>query len=323
MAPATPTSPQAPAPSSVAISNVLVILPSITRGFQPKNYHPPAYAHIGRSPSLPFTTDGLTGMDKGHDRLTNPRSSIAYGHAASQEYRGAPRSAAGGDTPQEIEGSETPYAMSSGRLSPAARKEITAQLSVPITPNSLPSDARRQSIGTLLPAGIMSSKLSQLILEEEEANRREQAGESTPSPGRPETIPERTVETQPAIPKTQRPFPLPRSTSGSPSANTSPVLPDIVPAHKPRRGIRSRPQTSAAAFSGPTTPPGFGSRSARPLAMTTLQDEPARVDQKRSRAAGSGKPGWEGEEMVSILREDGIQGRSLYESTGNVSNQRC
>jgi hypothetical protein len=34
------------------------------------------------------------------------------------------------------------------------------------------------------------------------------------------------------------------------------------------------------------------------------------LDQKRSRAIGTGKPGWEGDEVVNILREDGIQGKA-------------
>lgn len=290
----------------ITISNVLVILPSITRGFQPKNYHPPAYAQIGRSPSLPFAADGLTtGMGKENLGWDRPRQSIAYGHAASQEYRG------GRLFPAEParDGTETPYDPSSGRLSPAARKEITAQLSVPITPNSLPSDARRQSISTLLPAGIMSAKLSALVLEEEEANRRQQQQFSeSVAAGRPETIPETGAEVESkTTPRKQRPFPLSRSTSTS--TNTSPVLPQgLSPTENPPRRSRSRPQTSAAALSGTSTAPAFGSRSVKKsLALTPMLGE---REVKRSRAGGSGKPGWEGEEMVSILREDGIQGMS-------------
>lgn len=234
-----------------------------------------------------------------------PRQSIAYGHAASQEYRG------GRLFPAEParDGTETPYDPSSGRLSPAARKEITAQLSVPITPNSLPSDARRQSISTLLPAGIMSAKLSALVLEEEEANRRQQQQFSeSVAAGRPETIPETGAEVESkTTPRKQRPFPLSRSTSTS--TNTSPVLPQgLSPTENPPRRSRSRPQTSAAALSGTSTAPAFGSRSVKKsLALTPMLGE---REVKRSRAGGSGKPGWEGEEMVSILREDGIQGMS-------------
>lgn len=286
----------------ITITNVLVILPSITRGFQPKNYHAPAY-QIGRSPSLPFAADGLAlGIGKENVGWDRPRQSIAYGHAASHEYRG------GRLIPEPArEGTETPYDPSSGRLSPAARKEITAQLSVPITPNSLPSEARRQSISTLLPAGIMSAKLSALVLEEEEANRRQQQQFSeSPAAGRPETILEAAQDVE--TPRKQRPFPLSRSTSTS--TNTSPVLPQgLSPTERPPRRSRSRPQTSAAALSGTSTTPAFGSRSVKKsLALTPVLGE---REVKRSRAAGSGKPGWEGEEMVSILREDGIQGMSL------------
>ncbi|KAJ9091266.1 hypothetical protein QFC19_009176 [Naganishia cerealis] len=370
-----PATSPASAPT-VAIRNVLVILPSITRGFQPKNYNPPAYANIGRSPSLP-TADMFFAHLKGSqaDRLAKPRLSIAYGHAASlapkQPLSGSPlqmRMMEGERLAEDLAGSDgdttPPYPVSSGHLSPAARQEITAQLANPITPNSLPTDARRQSISTLLPAGVMSAKLSQLILEEEEANiRMEQARNSalgtTSSPtafntpysmggGRPETISEGAGEAEStsasAAGTTQskrRPFPLARSTSNSASVSPSPsqlsplhsttpspsTASANTPAPRTARRTRSRPQTSAAALNSAPVPAfgaksnklnasatsssGSGSASGTTLAGSSKASEAMRP----KRAVVSGAPGWEGEEIVNILREDGIQGKfsvSIY-----------
>jgi hypothetical protein len=324
--------------STVTISTVLVVLPSITRGFQPKNYHPPAYQNIGRSPSLPVNDIFNAPRNQSPaGKLSRSRMSIAYGHAASQQYSGVRNQVAGSeldpnsqmDSPHEMTGSASPpYAVSSGHLSPAARKEITAQLSVPITPNSLPSDARRQSISTLLPAGIMSAKLSQLILEEEEANQREldaimekessRASGSTPDPtvtatGLSEAIPENVPELEKSSTlQKPRPFGLSRSTSTS---EHSPSNFGQSVTSRPGKRVRGRPQTSAAALSSSAdSPPAFGARSVRPQALTSLDTNPVpsplerKLDQKRSRAIGTGKPGWEGDEVVNILREDGIQG---------------
>jgi hypothetical protein len=365
---------------SPSIRNVLVILPSITRGFQPKNYTAPAYANIGRSPSLPAADiffanhPGLRGG--GTDRLSTPRLSIAYGHAASAGHRQSPfpgsplqvqaaNEESQADESRDTDGEATPpYNVSSGHLSPAARKEITAQLANPITPNSLPTDARRQSISTLLPAGVMSAKLSQLILEEEEANSRMEqvrtsafglpasptAAHMTPytmSGDRPETISEAAVEADSpstasasptSAPIQRRPFPYTRSTSNSamvspslsPLSTSNPTLrpPTTSTTSTPRtvRRGRSRPQTSAAALSS-TSVPAFGAKSSKPFGSADSKVEngsgsgpsttPAassatgtnKWDEiRRKRAVVTGAPGWEGEEMVNILREDGIQG---------------
>lgn len=321
----------------VTISNVLVILPSMTRGFQPKNYHPPAYQNIGRSPSLPVNDIfSLPRNQSPVSKLSRSRMSIAYGHAASQQYSSDRLQAEGSeldtnsqsDSPQDVPGSATPpYAMSSGHLSPAARKEITAQLSVPITPNSLPSDARRQSISTLLPAGVMSAKLSQLVLEEEEANQRdldaimERESSTTPEVivdpvnsliGR-DTSPENAPE-EGRISTSLKPRPLGLSRSTSNSESSTPKFGQSVTA-RPGKRVRSRPQTSAAALSSTAdSPPTFGASSTKPALISPgthpvpspLEMKP---DQKRSRAVGTGKPGWEGDEVVNILREDGIQGK--------------
>lgn len=337
--------------SAVTISNVLVILPSITRGFQPKNYNPPAYQNIGRSPSLPVNDIFNAPRNQSPaGKLSRSRMSIAYGHAASQQYSGSRSQVAGSeldansqlDSPHEMTGSVSPYAASSGHLSPAARKEITAQLSVPITPNSLPSDARRQSISTLLPAGIMSAKLSQLILEEEEANQREldaimeketsRASGTTPDPmvtttGLSEAIPENVPDLEKTLTSLKpRPFGLSRSTSTSehsPSGFGQSVT------SRPGKRVRGRPQTSAAALSSSAdSPPAFGARSVRPQALTSLETNPVpsplerKLDQKRSRAIGTGKPGWEGDEVVNILREDGIQGKQACPRALIGSNHR-
>ena len=246
-----------PSPA-VTISNVLVLLPSMTRGFQPKNYHPPAYQNIVRSPSLPVNDILSAPRDQSPaPNLSRPRMSIAYGHAASQQYSGDRLQATGAelepssqsDSPQDATGSATPpYTASSGHLSPAARKEITAQLSVPITPNSLPFDARRQSISTLLPAGVMSAKLSQLVLEEEAANQRELDAIAEKQHHRAPSV---TVDSSDAvtkgavaIPETgsdggktslkPRPFGLSRSTSTS--ENFLPNSDQSVMA-KPRKGL--------------------------------------------------------------------------------------
>lgn len=367
------------APPAPTIRNVLVILPSITRGFQPKNYTAPAYANIGRSPSLPAADvffanhPSLRGGET--DRLSQPRLSIAYGHAASAGHRQPPfpgsplqvqatNEAWQTDESKDTDGEATPpYPVSSGHLSPAARKEITAQLANPITPNSLPIDARRQSISTLLPAGVMSAKLSQLILEEEEANNRmEQARNSAlgipASPtavqlpytmagsGRPETISEAAVEGESAstgasptsVQIQRRPFPLARSTSNSatvspslsPLSQVNPTLSSTssssTSASRTVRRGRSRPQTSAAALSS-TSVPAFGAKSTRlggsagpPTAKTSGSGSSSTASMssttgtnrweelRRKRAVVTGAPGWEGEEMVNILREDGIQG---------------
>ncbi|GHJ84156.1 hypothetical protein NliqN6_0558 [Naganishia liquefaciens] len=328
-----------PSPA-VTISNVLVILPSMTRGFQPKNYHPPAYQNIGRSPSLPVT-DILSGP---RDQIPAPnlsrsRMSIAYGHAASQPYSGERlldtdtvlNSRNPSDSSLDAPGSATPpYTASSGHLSPAARKEITAQLSIPITPNSLPSDARRQSISTLLPAGVMSAKLSQLVLEEEAANQREleAIAEKEYHGAPPVTIDSSdTVNGEAiAIPgsasdvgKTMlkpRPLSLSRSTSNSESLLSSNH--DQAISAKPRKRVRSRPQTSAADLgSAAENPPTFGSESVKSIVATSqdIVSVPARLqrqlDPKRSRMSGTGKPGWEGDEVVNILRENGIQVSTL------------
>ncbi|KAJ9120923.1 hypothetical protein QFC22_002858 [Naganishia vaughanmartiniae] len=377
------SAPEHAALPSPSIRNVLVILPSITRGFQPKNYTAPAYANIGRSPSLPaadvFFANNPELRQAGTDRLSKPRLSIAYGHAASAGRRplfaGSPLHVAQaaneesqGDESRDTDDEDTPpHPVSSGHLSPAARKEITAQLANPITPNSLPTDTRRQSISTLLPAGVMSAKLSQLILEEEEANSRmEQARNSafgipaspttaalapySMSGGRPETISEASVEPDDTnvptssigVSPQRRPFPFARSNSNSatvspalsplspfnptftPSTTSAPSAPKMV-----RRG-RSRPHTSAAALSSASVP-AFGAKSGK----SSIPADPAKEkgsasgrianpetasvagtnkweELRRKRAVVTGAPGWEGEEVVNTLREDGIQGASRF-----------
>lgn len=262
--------------------------------------------------------------------------SIAYGHAASQQYSNDRLQATGAelnsssqlDSPQDVAGSATPpYTTSSGHLSPAARKEITAQLSVPITPNSLPSDARRQSISTLLPAGVMSAKLSQLVLEEEAANQRELDAIAEKEYQRAPSV---TVDTDDkvnsgavTIPESgsnngktslkPRPFGLSRSTSTSENFLPNPDQSGIA---KPRKRVRSRPQTSAADLGSPVEgPPAFGTRPIKPTVASSQDTVPVptrilrQLDPKRPRASGNGKPGWEGDEVANILRENGIQGK--------------